>query len=185
MVDLRKQIPGFPDYCVTKDGKVWSSKRGKGKWLCFMKVGKGYFAVSLYKNNKHHQKRVHSLVLETFIGPKPKNMEGRHLDGNKENNKLDNLCWGTGSENSYDAVKHGTSPGFMIKGEDVNTAKLTEQDVRLIIDCYYDGAYTQTELAEYFNVLSPTICSIVHKRNWKHIWAQKGGDITNKQLCIK
>lgn len=37
---------------------------------------------------------VGELVLETFVGPKPKGMKCIHLDGDLENNRLDNLVWG-------------------------------------------------------------------------------------------
>lgn len=50
---------------------------------------------------------VHRLVLEAFIGTRPKEMVCRHLDGNSLNNDLSNLKWGTKKENAQDCVKHG------------------------------------------------------------------------------
>lgn len=50
---------------------------------------------------------VHSLVLEAFVGPCPPGMMARHLDDDPTNNSLGNLCWGTRSENSHDAVRNG------------------------------------------------------------------------------
>lgn len=49
---------------------------------------------------------VHSLVLEAFTGPCPEGMEARHLDDNPTNNRLENLVWGTRSENSQDAIRN-------------------------------------------------------------------------------
>jgi hypothetical protein len=50
---------------------------------------------------------VHSLVLEAFVGPCPPGMMARHINDNPTDNRLENLCWGTRSENSYDAVRNG------------------------------------------------------------------------------
>lgn len=50
---------------------------------------------------------VHTLVLEAFVGPRPTGGVARHLDDNGENNAVENLCWGTVSENNYDLVANG------------------------------------------------------------------------------
>lgn len=50
---------------------------------------------------------VHMLVLEAFIGPRPEGMWALHWDDDKRNNRLDNLRWGTPSDNNLDAVRNG------------------------------------------------------------------------------
>ena len=159
-----RQIPEFPGYSVTKDGRVWSYKNKK--WLISSKVPNGYLTVGLCKNNKSFTKLVHRLVLEAYIGGCTKNMECRHLDGNKSNNNLPNLCWGTRHENELDKVRHGTAR----RGEKNQFAKLTEEDVRYIYSVYWDGAYNQSEIAKYFGITPDAINLIVHKKNWKHLW---------------
>ena len=67
----------------------------------------GYPEVSLRKNGKSEVRTVHSLVLEAFVSPRQKGMECCHRDGNRQNNHLDNLRWGTSSENQYDIVRLG------------------------------------------------------------------------------
>jgi hypothetical protein len=54
-------------------------------------------------------------------------MQCRHLDGNRSNNRLDNLAWGTPLENGADKARHGTA-----KGERNGRAKLTAAKVRRI-----------------------------------------------------
>lgn len=53
-------------------------------------------------------KRVHHLVLETHVGPKPSRGEVRHLDGNPRNNNVSNLCWGNRYDQIQDQKRHGT-----------------------------------------------------------------------------
>lgn len=54
------------------------------------------------------QSRLHSAVLEAFVGPCPVGHEAAHRDGNKHNNALSNLRWATHAENIADKVAHGT-----------------------------------------------------------------------------
>ena len=69
---------------------------------------KGYLRVHLSKNNKSINRSIHQLVLEAFVGPKPDGLQGRHLNGNRLDNQLINLQWGTPSENQKDSIRHGT-----------------------------------------------------------------------------
>ena len=73
---------------------------------------------------------VHSLVIETFIGPAPEGMEGCHNDGSPSNNNLSNLRWDSRSGNMLDVRKHNGLPNR--KGELSTKAKLKEKEVELI-----------------------------------------------------
>lgn len=165
-----RQIPDFPGYFITKDGHVWSApKRShtKGKWMKSCNRDKlGHQFVVLCKNSKCFNKAIHRLVLETFVGPCPEGMECRHLNGNPKDNRLKNLRWGTGKDNGLDKIIHGTT----LKGESNGRAKLTEQDVRMIIYMYQTGLFSQREIAAIYNVSQRNILFIVHKKHWKHIW---------------
>ena len=68
----------------------------------------GYPAVSLWKQGKHQVRTVHSLVAEAFIGPRPEGMDVCHNDGDPTNNHVENLRYGTRSDNILDKVRHGT-----------------------------------------------------------------------------
>lgn len=69
---------------------------------------KGYRIVQLFKNGKGRFFGVHQLVLLAFVGECPIGMEIRHLNSNPSDNRLENLAYGTKSENMQDAVKIGT-----------------------------------------------------------------------------
>lgn len=68
----------------------------------------GYLSVVLKDMDRRQNRTVHSLVAAAFYGPRPEGMETRHLDGNPANNRVENLRYGTQSENNLDRVSHGT-----------------------------------------------------------------------------
>lgn len=108
-----KPVPGYKGrYEVSDDGQIRSGRR-KGAPGGLLKASPdclGYPSVSLCKPGGQQTARVHTLVLSAFVGPKPAGMEARHLDGDRTNNRLSNLVWGTHSENLEDQVAHGTHP---------------------------------------------------------------------------
>lgn len=63
----------------------------------------GYLSVRLDGVNR----KVHQLVLEAFVGPRPAGMETLHSDDDVSNNRLDNLVYGTPSENQLQHVASG------------------------------------------------------------------------------
>src|SRR5690348_3410561 len=111
------EIEGYPDYLVTDQGDVISLKYGRRKVMRGMTKKTGYRSVGLCDGSgKVLQRLVHHLVLEAFTGYAPQGMETRHLDGNPQNNRLENLKWGTPSENGADRVRHGTAWGPALIG---------------------------------------------------------------------
>lgn len=94
-----KDYPGYEGlYAATRDGKVWSYK--SGRFLTPSNNGKGYLKVNLNKDGKSTQKLVHRIIAETFI-PNPENKpQVNHIDEDKTNNKVSNLCWMTAKENT-------------------------------------------------------------------------------------
>jgi hypothetical protein len=112
------RIPEWDFYEVSDDGQVRSQDRQiRTRWgTTFLRKGKvlkpishrGYWAVTLREEGRNRTTKVHTLVLEAFVGPRPDGLEARHLDGNTDNNSLQNLKWGTRSENNLDRVAHGT-----------------------------------------------------------------------------
>lgn len=119
MEEMWKDIEGYEGfYQVSNLGNVRSLdryvknrmsnkniKRGKILKSCINKHG--YLAVHLIKETKGQTKTVHRLVANAFI-PNPENKpEVNHIDGNKQNNILENLEWVTSSENTLHAIKTG------------------------------------------------------------------------------
>ena len=64
------------------------------------------------RGGRGFNRRVAHLVLEAFIGPRPKGYISRHLDDFCWNNRVENLSWGTYSQNLEDRRKNGIVWGF-------------------------------------------------------------------------
>lgn len=58
------------------------------------------------------RRRVHQLVLETFIGPRPPGLLGLHWDDDAQNNRLHNLRWDDCAANYLDALRNGRRPSW-------------------------------------------------------------------------
>ncbi len=156
----------LPGYAARTDGSVWTCKYLK-RWrrLTPTAVGGGYLTVMMSRNGKRHYRQVSHIILETFIGPRPDGMVCRHLNGNNQDNRLVNLCWGTDSENHEDMRSHGTMP----LGENHKRSKVTEEIVRYIRAKYATGNFSQAEIAKEVGLKQPQISMIVLRLNWKHV----------------
>lgn len=102
-------IEGFPSYRVGSDGSVWSCAKGT-RWhrLKATPDKDGYGCLRLYRPGSWKQVRVSVLIATAFHGECPAGQEVRHLDGTRNNDAADNLCWGTSVENKADQIRHGT-----------------------------------------------------------------------------
>lgn len=112
MTEQWSKIPGFPDYEVSDSGSVRSWKQARGLPVPHELAGgseRDWRYVTLQRPEGGQSTfRVHRLVAEAFLGPCPDGMEIRHLDGQRDNNAVSNLSYGTSSENTRDAIGHGT-----------------------------------------------------------------------------
>lgn len=89
-----KDIKGYEgEYAITSCGKVWSYK--SNKFLSLKNDKDGYKFVTLCKNGKTTNFKVHRLVAEAYI-PNPNNYPIiNHKDEIKDNNCVNNLEWCT------------------------------------------------------------------------------------------
>lgn len=161
-------VPGWPDYRVGTDGTVWTSKlRANGGWRELRQAHPrgGYPHVSLSQDNVRRDFTVHSLVLLTFVGPKPPGQLCRHLNGDPTDNRLENLRWGTPRENEADKRAHGR----IRQGEGVGNSKLTDETVARYREIYASGGVGCDELAARSRVNRTTILKALHGRTFSHL----------------
>ncbi len=167
-----KEVPRYEGYFATTDGKIFSGKSQEFLKQFVKSKKTGYLAVNLYVGgtgkHKFKQEHIHTLVLETFVGPMPKGYHGAHLDGSRDNNNLDNLRWVTPKENMSHKKLHGTCTS----GAKNRNSKLTTEQVIWLRDSYveYDRHKTNLkELASQLGIHSEVARKIIRGQLWSHI----------------
>lgn len=144
------QSLGFPNHCITEDGKVFSLN--SNRFLKDQVCDKGYRKITLFWENRRKTFRVHRLVAYSFLST-PENyedLEVNHKDGDKSNNSYTNLEWNTSLEN----IEHAVNSGLR------NTHyKLTESDVHRVCKLLQDG-YRNIDVANMTGISKSHISSI-------------------------
>lgn len=121
----------------------------KGKEMSLVVKTTGYVGVTLCKNGKKTNKRVHRLVAEAFIENKENKTQVNHLDGNKTNNNVSNLVWSTPSENTIHAYKNGLAkanygPGAKASAKK-RSVKLKAENLKTGEIIYFDNSRLAAE----------------------------------------
>lgn len=164
-----RDIPGYDGvYQASSLGRIRSNK--SGSWRVLKQALQGYCkskyrAVELFEKGLGKNRRVHQLVLEAFVGPRPGDgYQACHNDGDRENNALENLRWDTARGNYLDKRKHGTA----VVGSKHKLARLTEDDVVEIRKRLLAGEKAAA-LAREYAVARTLVSQIKHRRVWTHV----------------
>jgi len=103
MVNWRR-VSDHPTYEVSDCGDVRNAETGRV--LKPLRTN-GYHHVVLCDSNGRHRKSVHRLVATEFIENDRDYSVINHIDGDRTNNRVDNLEWCTQSENMKHAYRTG------------------------------------------------------------------------------
>ncbi len=124
----------------------------------------GYFIRRISNKNKGVNVNVHILVCEAFHGLRPPGMEVNHKDGDKKNNRADNLEWQSDSGNMRHAIDaglksihRGGTPA--LQGEKNPACKLSNAQVEQIREEWRRGG-NRSEMARRYGVRRETIWAI-------------------------
>jgi hypothetical protein len=128
-------------------------------------VSEGYSGVSLQCNSIKKLHLVHRIVAEAWVDNTLHKLQVNHKDGDKKNNRADNLEWVTHVEN----VSHACKSNLMLIGEMHPMAKLNNSDILDIRLSLKNGSMSKKELAIKYNVGEANISVIARRVNWKHI----------------
>lgn len=171
-----RDIPSYEGrFQVSNFGHVRSNRprtRLPETWkLLKLGVGtNGYVKVTLCMHNKPSTKNVHRLVMLAFVGPCPDGIQVNHKNGDKSDNRLDNLEYVTPTQNARHAYDElGKRWGYLeCPGELNPQAVLTENDIKTIRFLAANGVSNRV-LAERFGMAYGTIWDIVTHKTWRHI----------------
>lgn len=158
-------IPEIKDYyTITSDGLIYSDNSGLMKTR--NRAGTNYQIINLSKlDGSKRTFRVHRLVMMAFNPVENMDeLEVNHIDGNKKNNKLENLEWCTASENQIHAFKTGLNKSR--RGEESNFSKLTNDDAKKVFELREKG-FLQREIAEIVGCTKSNISCILRGKSWK------------------
>jgi hypothetical protein len=161
-------VSGFPNAEVSNLGRIRSLFRGKSVIRKPLVHQHGYLTITLQNKTLKKRARIHVLVAEAFLGPKPKGFDVNHKDGNKKNNVADNLEYLTRSDNCKHAFKIGLSyTPFRERGEKHPTAKISDADARAIRKMYRNGI-SRRAIGEKYGISYYTVWDITAGRRWTH-----------------
>ncbi|WP_390623416.1 NUMOD4 domain-containing protein [Subtercola endophyticus] len=110
MTEIWKAVPGFMGrYEVSDLGRIRSFAKSKsGRVRSLTPNSQGYLIVDLWSGNRPTTHRVNRLVLRAFQGEPIDGAEACHNNGDRLDNRLNNLRWDTRLENMRDIRRHGT-----------------------------------------------------------------------------
>jgi hypothetical protein len=138
----------------------------KGKNINKRKNKRGYYEIRVGINGKYEDRIVHRLVAKTFIPNLENKPQVNHINGNKLDNRIENLEWNTNSENQKHAYKIGTQPNK--KGSNNSNTSLTDDIVINIINIFNLGKKPSI-ISKELNISLGIIRNIVQGRTWKHL----------------
>lgn len=125
----------------------------------------GYQRAHLISNKVHLNVGVHRLVAFAFLGDPPEGMnEVNHIDGDKTNNRVENLEWCNTLHNIY----WRGHLGLTSKGSAHHMTKLTEDQIPVIRQMLTDGI-SGVEIGRRFGVSKRVISSIKKRKTWGHV----------------
>lgn len=160
-------------YQISSQGRVRSLKRHKindkieNVWY-ILKPWRGttslYLKVYLTKPGDVRQRcMIHRLVAEHFLPDWNPTLEINHIDGNRDNNSVENLEMCTHRYNILHARSHHLIDDY---GEKSPNAKLSNKQAQEIRTRYAQGGITQKELALEFGVSRSAVSSIVRYKGY-------------------
>lgn len=168
-------------YAISNKGRLASNKSKKWIVLSNKNSKGGYLSIVLrYKGKKTHT-RMHRLVYESFVGeiPKGKGNHIHHLNGNKQDNRVENLCFRTAKEHSLIHNKENPSKneGMIFYNKYIKTKRIVQLDLKgNVLNVFANGA----EASNAVGVCARNILQVANKEPYNQkgsVRKQAGGYI--------
>lgn len=176
--EIWKDVIGFEGiYQISNHGRIKSFKKNKkGQILSNVNKNGDYFSIVLQSGNKMVSTRIHRLVVEHFIGPIPKGYQVHHIDGNKQNNHVDNLE--IISQRTHAILSRIDNPKMIEGMVNYNQNIRPKKIYQYALDGSFIAEYSNSaEASKATGVCSRNILQVANKDEYKpgHIRKQAGG----------
>jgi len=174
MIETWKPVVGYEGLYEVSDGgavrsldrvSVAAGQRLRGRPIRTVRAGRGYLQVGLWDSSGRRKNRyVHRVVLEAFAGAPSPGHEACHNNGDRQDNRLENLRWDSRSANHTDKRAHGTMP----RGESHHHASIGEADVRRVLTMAAEGR-SRAEISRSVGITTRHVGSLVRRELWAHV----------------
>jgi hypothetical protein len=164
-----KELRDYPGYFITTKGRVWSSIKGKGRWMSSYKQGQYYWGVMIGGRNGGN-KLIHQLVGRNFLNEYRIGLKILHKNENLDHpniNFLDNLYVGTQKDNIIDKNTKN-------RGRHGGKQHLSIKQVEEIKTMWYNSSGEtvnkfSTRICELYGVSRTTISYIIKEKTWYYV----------------
>ena len=149
MLEVWKKIVSYDhDYQISNYGRF-----RKGDRLVTPCENNGYLRVCLIKNKRSKSTAIHRLVLTAFIGACPDGMIGLHNNDVREDNRLENLRWGSYRDNLEDAKRNG------------RFRKLADDEIRRV----RESSLSDKDAAQKFNMSEMAVFNVRLRVTYRNV----------------
>lgn len=128
--------------------------------------GGGYQVVNLRGKSRKGKCYVHVLVLEAFVGERPKDLVACHFPNqDPKDNRVENLRWDTVLNNNREQAH----PGCDNAGEKHPNARMTEKQVLKALEMYRSGKHTRNEICQELKQPKTRIDAVLSGSSWSYL----------------
>ena len=162
MIEVFKEIKDFEDYKISNLGRVINKEGLELKHRSL--AGRGYQQVNLWDGKKHHKKYIHRLIAEAFI-PNPNNYRTiNHINGNRIDNRIENLEWCNDEKQQREAFRLGLRKKVGIY--------LSEELIYRIYNMYFKDNIKPKEISTKLNLSFGTVRKICYGERCKDLYRE-------------
>ena len=163
---MKKYLEGSKGYYACTDGHVYRNDVKLKGASCGKDAGYRRLVI-FYKDGSSKRHLVHRIIAEAFIENQENKPCVNHINGKKDDNRVENLEWVTYSENTQHAVRTNLIPS----GSDKPQAKIDEKMVHQICQLMVDS-WRNKEICEKFGLSKSIVTNIRNGVSWENITSQ-------------